>query len=177
MSRALRRTYRLEGRRLEAALRAAEGRLTGTLGLDSEHADVDVGARRLGPTQLRLDLDGRSVRAHVVRDGDTAWVSIEGRTYQVVLEEPGARAAAAGAEEDFATSPMTGTLAKLAVEPGSVVAEGGELFVVEAMKMEYVVKAPRDLTVAEVRGAVGTQIEQGAVVVTFETAADEETGA
>ena len=85
---------------------------------------------------------------------------------------PGARAAAGGSDEDFATSPMTGTLAKLSVEPGTAVAEGGELFVVEAMKMEYVVKAPRDVMVAEVRGSVGGQVDQGAVVVTFESEGD-----
>ena len=34
--------------------------------------------------------------------------------------------------------------------PGDSVEEGGELFVVEAMKMEYVVKAPRAVTIDEV---------------------------
>ena len=168
MSRALRRTYRLDGRGLEAVLRAADGRLVGSLAEGEESSDVDVGAGRAGEREIRLDLGDRTVRAYVVRDGGTAWVAIEGRTYAVAVEEPGARAAAAGADDDFATSPMTGTLAKLSVEAGAQVAEGGELFVVEAMKMEYVVKAPRDLVVAEVRGEVGTQVDQGTVVVTFE---------
>lgn len=168
MSRALRRTYRLGGRGLEAVLRAADGRLAGTLASGDESTDVDVGARRIDGTEIRLDLEGRTVRAHVVRDGDTAWVAIDGRTYAVAIEEPGARAAAAGGDDDFATSPMTGTLIKLSVEAGAEVAEGGELFVVEAMKMEYVVKAPRDVVVAEVRGEAGTQVDQGAVLVTFE---------
>ena len=172
MSRAVRRTYRLDSRGLEAVLRAADGRLTGTLTAGDDATDVDVGARRVGPTEIRLDLGDRTVRAHVVRDGETAWVAIDGRTYAVTLEEPGARAAAGGSDEDFATSPMTGTLAKLSVEPGAEVAEGGELFVVEAMKMEYVVKAPRDVVVAEVRGSVGGQVDQGAVVVTFESEGD-----
>lgn len=172
MSRAIRRSYRLDNRSLEAVLRAADGRLMGSLTAGDDAADVDVGARRLSPTEIRLDLGDRRVRAHVVRDGETAWVAIEGRTYSVTLEEPGARAAAAGSDDDFATSPMTGTLAKLSVEPGADVAEGGELFVVEAMKMEYVVKAPRDVVVAEVRGSVGGQVDQGAVVVTFEAEED-----
>jgi len=62
---------------------------------------------------------------------------------------------------------MTGTLAKVTVAPGEAVSAGAELFIVEAMKMEYVVRAPRDVIVAEVRGAVGAQVEQGGVVVTY----------
>lgn len=169
MARALRRHYRLDGAVREAVLRLDDGRMIGTLATDEEAADIEVAARRVGPTEIRLELDGRSVRAHVVRDGDTAWVSIEGRAFAVTLEEPGARGAAAGGDDDFATSPMTGTLAKLSVEVGQAVAEGAELFVVEAMKMEYVVKAPRALVVAEVRGEVGGQVDQGAVIVGFET--------
>lgn len=172
MGRALRRTYRLDGRAIEAVLKAADGRLLGSLTAGEDVTDVDVGARRVGSTEIHLDLGARRVRAHVVRDGDTAWVSVEGRSFAVTLEEPGARAAGGGSDDDFATSPMTGTLAKLSVDSGASVAEGAELFVVEAMKMEYVVKAPRDLVVADVRGAVGGQVDQGAVVVSFEPEGD-----
>ena len=76
-------------------------------------------------------------------------------------------AAHAAAEEPFATSPMTGTVAKVSVAPGAAAAKGAELFVVEAMKMEYVVRAPRDVTVAEVRRAAGERVALGDVVVTF----------
>ena len=173
MSRAVRRTYCVDGKTFEAVVRLADGRLFSTLTSRDITTEFELEARRLSPTEIRLDIDLLgTVRAHVVRDGDTAWVSIKGRTYSVTLEEPGARAAAGGSDEDFATSPMTGTLAKLSVEPGAEVAEGGELFVVEAMKMEYVVKAPRDVVVAEVRGSVGGQVDQGAVVVTFESEGD-----
>ena len=44
MSRAVRRTYRLDSRGLEAVLRAADGRLTGTLTAGDDATDVDVGA-------------------------------------------------------------------------------------------------------------------------------------
>ena len=63
---------------------------------------------------------------------------------------------------------MTGTLMALHAEVGAAVAEGEPLFVVEAMKMEYVVRAPRDVVVASVDGAVGGAVQIGQAVVTFE---------
>jgi biotin carboxyl carrier protein len=62
---------------------------------------------------------------------------------------------------------MTGTLARIHVSPGDRVAGGGILFVVEAMKMEYAVRAPRDVTVAEVRGTEGGSVTVNEAVVVF----------
>ncbi len=169
MSRALRRTYRTDRDAIDCELRLVGDRLQGVIAGEAEPRDVCV--RRLDPVTIRLEHEGRIVRAHVVRDGDTAWVAIDGHTYALQMEETGAGAAHHAGEEDFAVSPMTGTLAKVAVEPGQQVDEGAELFVVEAMKMEYVVRAPRAVTVAEVRGAMGEQVEQGRVVVAYEVEA------
>jgi len=168
MSRAVRHTYVAGPDARDCELRVADGRLLGSVGMDGTAESVDVAVRRLDAHTVRIDAGNRSVRATVVRDGDVAWVAIDGRTFSLRIEEVGAGAAHHAGEEDFAVSPMTGTLVKVAVKPGQVVEQGAELFVVEAMKMEYVVRAPRGLTIAEVRGAVGGQVEQGGVVVTFE---------
>ena len=45
---------------------------------------------------------------------------------------------------------------------------GQELLVIEAMKMELGLKAPRDGTVAEVRAVAGDFVEADAVLVTLE---------
>jgi acetyl/propionyl-CoA carboxylase alpha subunit len=167
MSGAVRQTWLVGDQSFAAELRASDGRVVGQITAGEETTEIDAAAMRQGTHGVRLDVDGRTVRATVVRDGETSWVAIQGRTYRLVREAPGARAAKQGAEQAFAVSPMTGTLAKVAVAPGDVVAEGAPLFIVEAMKMEYVVKAPRAVTVAEVRGAVGEQVEHGAVMVTY----------
>jgi acetyl-CoA/propionyl-CoA carboxylase biotin carboxyl carrier protein len=76
-------------------------------------------------------------------------------------------AAATPAGDPFATSPMTGVVAKVHAAPGAAVGRGAALFAVEAMKMEYVVRADRDVVVDEVRARPGDRVEVGAVVVTF----------
>ena len=55
----------------------------------------------------------------------------------------------------FLLSPMPGLLVSVAVEPGEQVKAGQELAVVEAMKMENVLRAERDAVVAKVLASPG----------------------
>ena len=54
---------------------------------------------------------------------------------------------------------------RVLVEPGAEVTQGQTLVVLEAMKMEHSVQSPSAGTVAEVRVAVGDQVESGQVLV------------
>ena len=54
------------------------------------------------------------------------------------------------------------------VAPGAGVAAGDVLAVMEAMKMEHSLTAPRDGTVAEVAVRAGEQVEEGALLITLE---------
>jgi biotin carboxyl carrier protein len=49
--------------------------------------------------------------------------------------------------------------------PGDRVSKGDKLLSLEAMKMETVLAAPQDGTVAEVYTAVGTQVEPGQILL------------
>jgi 3-methylcrotonyl-CoA carboxylase alpha subunit len=50
-------------------------------------------------------------------------------------------------------------------QPGAAVLAGQELLVLEAMKMELGLKAPRDGTVAEVRAQAGDFVDADAALV------------
>ena len=62
-------------------------------------------------------------------------------------------------------APMHGKLIALYVQPGDRVEKGTRLAVVEAMKMEHALTAPREGVVAEVTGHVGQQVAQGAKLI------------
>jgi 3-methylcrotonyl-CoA carboxylase alpha subunit len=62
-------------------------------------------------------------------------------------------------------SPMHGKLVALMVQAGDAVTRGQKVAIVEAMKMEHALVAPRDGVVAEVIGDVGVQVGEGARVV------------
>jgi len=132
-----------------------------------DDAHVDALARRGGDGEILLDVGGRRVRATVARVGDRWWVAIGGRVHEIARVD-GAEAADGGAAVDpFAVSPMTGLVTKVHVAAGAAAAKGAPLFAVEAMKMEYVVCADREVTVVEVKAKAGDRVSVGAVIVTF----------
>jgi acetyl-CoA/propionyl-CoA carboxylase biotin carboxyl carrier protein len=72
--------------------------------------------------------------------------------------------AGAATSGDSVTSPMQGTIVKVAVEEGQEVAEGDVVVVLEAMKMEQPLKAHKAGTVTGLSAAVGDSISSGTVV-------------
>ncbi|HET6554477.1 MAG TPA: biotin carboxylase N-terminal domain-containing protein [Dyella sp.] len=65
------------------------------------------------------------------------------------------------------TAPMPGRIVLVKANAGDVVEEGQELLVMEAMKMELALKAPRAGTIASISAAQGDFVEADAVLVRF----------
>ena len=63
---------------------------------------------------------------------------------------------------------MPGRVVAVRVQAGDAVTAGQELLVMEAMKMELALKAPRDGTVAELRAQVGEFVEADATLAVLE---------
>ena len=107
-------------------------------------------------------------------------VEVGGKRVEVVLPGGlGASAAATGAKKpkrkaggggaaaasgDSLTSPMQGTVVKIAVEDGQDVEEGDLVVVIEAMKMEQPINAHKAGTISNLSAEVGATIGAGAVV-------------
>ncbi len=72
--------------------------------------------------------------------------------------------ASAAASGDAVTSPMQGTIVKVAVEDGATVAEGDVVVVLEAMKMEQPLKAHKAGTVTGLSAEVGATVSHGEVL-------------
>lgn len=66
------------------------------------------------------------------------------------------------------TAPMPGRVVRVLVEPGMVVLPRQPLVVVEAMKMENDLRAPRAGVVREVHAAEGRAVEAGTVLVVID---------
>jgi biotin carboxyl carrier protein len=125
------------------------------------------------------DGSGRTWRCAVAGEAGAVWVAIRGRSVRLEREPPGraGRPAAHHAADDEVRAPMTGVLVDVRASAGGRVARDEVVAVMEAMKMEYRLLAPRDGTVAEVKGARGDRLEVGALVLRLEPAPAEGDGA
>lgn len=118
-------------------------------------------------------IGSRSYRVRVGANGAGAWaVRLCGHEVTVGVHDPrGAvkRQSGGGAEgkRKIATS-MPGKVVRLLVAPGDTVTEGQGLVVVEAMKMQNEIKAPRDGKVAEVKAAEGATVAAGEPLLILE---------
>ncbi|MFF3668049.1 acetyl/propionyl/methylcrotonyl-CoA carboxylase subunit alpha [Microtetraspora malaysiensis] len=74
------------------------------------------------------------------------------------------KAGGAAASGDALTSPMQGTIVKVAVEDGAVVTEGDVIVVLEAMKMEQPLTAHKAGTVTGLSAQVGAGVTAGSTI-------------
>jgi acetyl-CoA/propionyl-CoA carboxylase biotin carboxyl carrier protein len=81
--------------------------------------------------------------------------------------------AAVAASGNALTSPMQGTIVKVAVDEGDTVAEGDLVVVLEAMKMEQPLTAHRAGIVTGLSAAAGATVAAGAVIALIEDIAAE----
>ena len=65
-------------------------------------------------------------------------------------------------------APMPGLVLNILVEPGQVITKGDGLFVLEAMKMENIIKSPADAVVKSIEVQKGVAVEKNQVLVRFE---------
>ena len=103
-------------------------------------------------------------------------VHVNGVAVPLLVNAPGAlkpwaraarhgREGDAGAQPRTIVAPMPGRIVKVLVKPDETVAARQPLVVVEAMKMENELRAPRAGIVAEVRVAEGASVEANTVLV------------
>jgi len=64
-------------------------------------------------------------------------------------------------------APMPGLVLKVFAEEGMVVQKGDSLFILEAMKMENIIKSPVDAVVKSIKVKPGNKLEKGQILLQF----------
>ncbi len=115
----------------------------------------------LGPDRFDITLgDGRHELAVYAR-GDSVAVFAAAGSALVAVVDPLAHAGDAAGEAGRLAAPMPGKVVSFLVAAGATVQRGQAVAVMEAMKMEHTLHAPRDGVVAELRYAVGDLVAEG----------------
>ncbi len=137
------------------------------VGGDIYQVEVKGASHRVENKQESWHVDGVKVTAQTASlPGEVAvfW----GNSYFFDIPDPLSRAGGASDGGDATLAPMPGLVRSVFVAPGEEVQEGDRLLVLEAMKMEHVLKAARAGVIAAVNVAEGSQIAAGDILVALE---------
>jgi 3-methylcrotonyl-CoA carboxylase alpha subunit len=151
---------------------AKTGSLYVEMSLDGEtYVPVQGGIDAEGRVQAMVGLDMLQADVVPAKDGEVHVFSNHGahHTFRVPTKVFGSAVAAGGG----AIAPMAGKIIKVNVKAGDSVKMGQALVVMEAMKMEHVLKAPADGVIKSCLFTAGDFVEGGKPVVIFAEKDDE----
>ncbi|MGQ0444486.1 MAG: biotin/lipoyl-containing protein, partial [Beijerinckiaceae bacterium] len=118
---------------------------------------------------LAAELDGRRVNAIWVRSGEEILVVAGVEAAHRFLEASSLAGAARRTETpERLTSPMPGRIAALLVAPGAKVEANQPVLVLEAMKMEHMLRAPKKGILKDFKFQIGDHVAEGVELATFE---------
>ncbi|MBW8758224.1 MAG: acetyl/propionyl/methylcrotonyl-CoA carboxylase subunit alpha [Burkholderiales bacterium] len=158
-----------QGESLQALL---ESRHDGGALLKVGDVTVAFESRALGDDRYDVTLgtgaDTRRVVLSVYQLGEQVSVFAAAGSAQVTVVDTLSHAGEGHAEAGRLTAPMPGKVIAYLVGKGDAIKTGQPLAVLEAMKMEHTIAAPRDGTVAELLFAPGDQVSEGGELLTLE---------
>ena len=139
----------------------------------------EVVVRELGKGQYLLLVNGRVCKARVEnrkgarRASGVFDVAVGVRAYEITVIDPkrlrtGETVSAHGGGTAQIVSPMPGRIVKVLVAEGAKVEAGEGVVVVEAMKMQNELKAPKAGTVVSINAEVGATVSAGDVLAVIE---------
>jgi geranyl-CoA carboxylase alpha subunit len=129
-----------------------------------------------GALGLRITHDGQDWRAFAVEASPQRWhLQLSGGNLAFTLDlwltdlslAPQADGAGGQQVRDL-RAPFNGKLMGVKVQTGQAVAKGDALLVIESMKLEHTLSAPRDAVVTEVLVEAGQQVAPGQLLLRFE---------
>jgi biotin carboxyl carrier protein len=131
-------------------------------------SEFELSSEAMHDGRLRLVSDGGVTVAEVTPEGARRFVRLG--VLDFVLERAGSGKvrAGAGGHDGGLSAPMPGVITKVMVVVGDEVTRGQPLLALEAMKMEHLIRAPREGRVKRVGASPGQMVQAGAELVELE---------
>lgn len=166
--------------KLYATVNSAEGAITLTRSSPSSPwtpaGENAVDLVRTGASSFSLVRNGRSHRVLVLKEdteNGTIRLRIGAHTYTVQVQDDRSRLMEALGLDKAALkvkeikAPMPGMVLNILVKPGDAVKKNDPILILEAMKMENLIKAPGDALVTTIHAEKGRPVEKGQLLVSF----------
>jgi 3-methylcrotonyl-CoA carboxylase alpha subunit len=114
-----------------------------------------------------VDFGPRITTAAFTRRGEELMIFMDGAAHGLTVPDPLDAAHHEHAAGDHIVAPMPGRIISISAMSGGRVAKGEALIVMEAMKMELTLTAPRDGAIGAIGVAVGDQVSEGTTLLSL----------
>ena len=121
---------------------------------------------RLDASTFQVALDGGQVVVCLATEGTQGWAFADGYVFELDFTPDRSQAPAIGLDRPLA-APMPATVLTVLVEAGQAVRQGDPLIVLEAMKMEVTLRAPRHGQIETLACAEGDLVQPDTPLVTL----------
>jgi len=122
-------------------------------------------AEEIKPGQLKIKIGNRIIKSVITEGNKEKFVFVDGEVFKVrPVQLTGTKKEKRKDEADL-NSPISGRVVSVKVKSGDPVKEGDILMVIEAMKMEYLIRAPYDGKIKKVNFKEKDIIEIGQVTI------------
>jgi len=126
-----------------------------------DNTEYKVEAKETQPGQLKIKIGDRIIKSVITEGEKEKFVFVDGDVFKVKPVELTGRKKTDKKEEGDLSSPISGKVVTIKVKNGDSVKKGDVLMVIEAMKMEYLIRAPFDGKVQKINFKEKDQIEIG----------------
>ena len=125
------------------------------------NTEYKVKAEELKPGYLKIKIGDRFIKSVITEGEKEKFIFIDGNVFRVKpVELTGVRKTKKKEEGDL-SSPISGKVVSIKVKNGDLVKKGDVIMVIEAMKMEYLIRAPFNGKIIKINFKENDQIEIG----------------
>jgi biotin carboxyl carrier protein len=140
-------------------------------------SEVKIDSRQTAEKHTHVIYNHRSYNIEIVeqnRKDKTCTVKVNGNIYEIEIEDSYDQLLKQLGMDNTQASkirsvnaPMPGLVLNIMVSEGTTVAKGDSLLILEAMKMENMIKSPADGIVKKISVAKGDKVEKNEVLIEF----------
>jgi biotin carboxyl carrier protein len=144
--------------------------------LNEQPINADIQWQANGQASILIDHKSYTAQIEKIdKDNKELVLKIDGQRYtlsikediDILLDKMGINLSAMQKAAPL-KAPMPGMILKILVEPGQQVNKGDALLILEAMKMENVLKASSNATIKSIKAEEKTAVEKGAILIEME---------
>jgi len=130
-----------------------------------DNSEYKVEAEETRPGQLKIKIGDRLIKSVITEGEKEKFVFVDGQVFRVKPVELTGSKKGKKKEEGDLSSPISGKVVNIKVKNGDSVKKGDVLMVIEAMKMEYLIRAPYKGKVKNINFKENDQVEIGQITI------------